>query len=165
MKTVTYFLVSLITLVALSSCVTSTKTKVDKPSVEAKGKAQTQQPEKKTQPKKTQSEKRAQKKDQSVGPKKTQSEKRAQKKNQIKKILKAKPQKDNITVKVKGMVCSFCAQGIEKQFKKFSELESIKVNLDTMEVDLKFKPGKSLSEETIKKVIVDAGFSFVGIKN
>ena len=72
--------------------------------------------------------------------------------------------KDKITVKVKGMVCSFCAQGIEKKFKGFNEVKSIQVNLDNMEVSLEFQPSQSLTEKQIKKAVVDSGFAFVEIK-
>ena len=68
-------------------------------------------------------------------------------------------------IKVEGMVCAFCAQGITKNFNKKEEVESTNVNLDKMEVTIKFKKGKSLSEDSIKKVITGAGFQFKGMKN
>lgn len=60
--------------------------------------------------------------------------------------------------KVKGMVCSFCAQGVEKAFRKRPEVESVRVDLDKKTVYLKFKEGKTLSDEEIKKLIGDAGY-------
>src|SRR5690606_17518109 len=54
---------------------------------------------------------------------------------------------ENLIVKVKGMVCAFCAQGVEKQFNSREEVETTKVNLDTMEVHVKLKKGKTLSED------------------
>lgn len=72
--------------------------------------------------------------------------------------------KDKLTLKVKGMVCAFCAQGIEKNFNKQKQVKSTKVNLDNMEVTIKLHPGKSLSEKKIKKIVTDAGFGFDGIK-
>lgn len=69
-----------------------------------------------------------------------------------------------VTVKVKGMVCSFCAQGIEKNFGQHKSVKSTKVDLDKMEVTIDLKPGASLSEKEIAKIIVDAGFSYEGIK-
>ena len=70
-----------------------------------------------------------------------------------------------ILIKVKGMVCAFCAQGIEKNFNKREEVKSTKVDLDKMEVLIELKNGKTLSEDTIKKIVTDAGFSYAGIQN
>lgn len=79
------------------------------------------------------------------------------------KILKTS--KEKITIKVNGMVCAFCAQGIEKNMGKREEVQSTQVDLEKMLVEIKFKKGKSLSEKIIKEIITDAGFKFVGVKN
>lgn len=66
------------------------------------------------------------------------------------------------TIKVKGMVCAFCAQGITKNFKSEKEVEDVKVDLDKMEVHLRFKKGQKLSRAKMKEIITGAGFDFVG---
>lgn len=63
-----------------------------------------------------------------------------------------------LTVGVKGMVCSFCAQGIEKTLKKHDEVEKVKVNLDEKIVVIKFKEGKDLSNEKVAEVLKNAGY-------
>ena len=68
------------------------------------------------------------------------------------------------TFKVKGMVCSFCAQGITKKFNEMENVKSVDVDLDTMEVKVSLKDGTSLTEKDAKKVIEDSGFSYEGIK-
>lgn len=73
--------------------------------------------------------------------------------------------KDLLVIKVKGMVCAFCAQGIKKNFNKQDEVKSTEVNLDNMEVTVQLKKNRTLSEEKIKKIVTDAGFSFSGLKN
>ena len=75
----------------------------------------------------------------------------------VKKVGKGK-----LVVKVMGMVCSFCAQGVEKNFNAREEVKTTKVDLDTMTVDITLKPGKSRDEKTIEKLIVDAGFAYGG---
>lgn len=75
-----------------------------------------------------------------------------------------KIKKDRILVKVKGMVCAFCAQGIEKKFNSLDEVSKTEVNLDKMEVLVHLHPNKSLTEAQIKKIITDSGFNFVGLK-
>lgn len=63
-----------------------------------------------------------------------------------------------LKVGVKGMVCAFCAQGIEKSFKKQPEVEKIKVSLENKYVLLTFKDGKSMPHEKIAAILKDAGY-------
>ncbi len=63
-----------------------------------------------------------------------------------------------LKVGVKGMVCAFCAQGIEKSFKKQPEIEKIKVSLENKYVLLTFKDGKSMPNEKIAAMLKDAGY-------
>ncbi len=63
-------------------------------------------------------------------------------------------------ISVKGMVCSMCAQGIEKKFKG-EGVESVHVDLDTKIVHL---TGKELTDETITKLITEAGYNVASIK-
>lgn len=65
----------------------------------------------------------------------------------------------DIHITVKGMVCSFCAQGIEKNFKKHKALDSIKVDLENNFVHLKLKPNENILDFEIQKSITDAGYS------
>lgn len=64
------------------------------------------------------------------------------------------------TVKVKGMVCSMCAQGIEKKFKS-AGMEKVHVNLDEKVVHLS---GKELTDAEITKIITEAGYNVAGIE-
>lgn len=63
-----------------------------------------------------------------------------------------------VETKVKGMVCSFCAQGVEKAFKQRPEVESVRVDLEKKAVYLRFKEGMTIPDEDIKKLIGDAGY-------
>lgn len=67
---------------------------------------------------------------------------------------------DNAEVKVsvKGMVCAFCAQGIEKKFMAQKEVESIEISLEKKYVKLKFKKGESLSNEKIIEILKESGY-------
>lgn len=67
-----------------------------------------------------------------------------------------------LTVGVKGMVCGFCAQGIEKKFKAEKEVESVNVNLENKFVKLKFKDGAiPLTNEKIAQILKDSGYEAV----
>ncbi len=67
------------------------------------------------------------------------------------------------TVTVKGMVCSFCAQGIEKKLKTFKEVQSVNVDLDTKKVVVQATDDKILTQDVLKKTIKDAGYDVVDI--
>lgn len=68
-----------------------------------------------------------------------------------------------ISVQVQGMVCSFCAQGIEKKFKALNDVEKIRVSLETKLVDIDTKDGRDISDEQIKKIIVESGYEVIKI--
>lgn len=61
-----------------------------------------------------------------------------------------------IDLKVKGMVCSFCAQGIEKNLKEIETVEKVDVNLDQGKVKIFVKEKTDL--KLIKEKIKDAGY-------
>lgn len=61
-------------------------------------------------------------------------------------------------ITVNGMVCAFCAQGIEKTLSKMPEAQAIYVNLDQKIVAVEAKKGSKLSLDKIKAGIVDAGY-------
>lgn len=69
----------------------------------------------------------------------------------------------DMQVDVEGMVCSFCAQGIEKKMKATEKVESVDVDMDKKMVYLKFKSKQSLNDEEITKVIVDSGVNVKSI--
>ncbi|WP_168196409.1 heavy-metal-associated domain-containing protein [Bdellovibrio sp. NC01] len=62
------------------------------------------------------------------------------------------------TVGVKGMVCSFCAQGITKKFKEQPEVENVDVSLENKYVKLTYKDGKTLSHDKIESLLKEAGY-------
>ncbi|UYL08276.1 cation transporter [Bdellovibrio sp. SKB1291214] len=62
------------------------------------------------------------------------------------------------TVGVKGMVCSFCAQGITKKFKEQPEVSNVEVSLEKKYVKLTYNDGKKLSHEKIETLLKDAGY-------
>jgi cation transport ATPase len=63
-----------------------------------------------------------------------------------------------IQAEVKGMVCAFCAQGIEKKFKGMSQTQDVYVNLKKRVVLVELKDQQGLTLDTFSKVIQDAGY-------
>ena len=69
-----------------------------------------------------------------------------------------------ISVKVNGMVCSMCAQGIQNKFSKIPAVKEIKVDLDTKVVSIITKDDKDLADSKIKEIITEAGYNFSTIE-
>ena len=69
----------------------------------------------------------------------------------------------DIDVKVKGMVCSFCVQGIEKKFKGESSVNNVKVNLDESLVSIWLKENQALSDDRIESLVKDSGYNVAEI--
>lgn len=77
-------------------------------------------------------------------------------KKQTSEVAPASPRE--IKVGVNGMVCAFCAQGIEKNFKSHKEVESVQVSLTDKFVKIRFKEGQRLDNAKIAEILKDAGY-------
>jgi mercuric ion binding protein len=71
---------------------------------------------------------------------------------------------EKISITVKGMVCSFCAQGIKKTFERKNGVEKVEVDLDKKIVTISSAQGATLSDDDIKKAIKDAGYEVLTIE-
>jgi copper chaperone CopZ len=68
---------------------------------------------------------------------------------------------DVAKVTVNGMVCAFCAQGIEKTIAKMPETKAVYVNLEQKLVAVEPKDGMKLDMKKIAAGITDAGYDVV----
>ena len=71
---------------------------------------------------------------------------------------------EEIAVRVNGMVCSFCAQGIIKKFKAQKPVEAVRVDLDTKLVHVTTKKDLPLDDAAIREVIEYAGYEVAAIE-
>ena len=71
---------------------------------------------------------------------------------------------NTVKVTVNGMVCSFCAQGIEKRISKISATKDVFVDLKKKTVAVEAKDGQVLDAKAISAEIVDAGYDVVKIE-
>ena len=62
-----------------------------------------------------------------------------------------------IEVTVKGMVCSFCSQGMTKKFNE-EKVKSINVDLAKHLVTIELNENQELSNEKITKILTDSGY-------
>ncbi|TWO72993.1 heavy-metal-associated domain-containing protein [Caenimonas sedimenti] len=68
---------------------------------------------------------------------------------------------NSVKATVNGMVCAFCAQGIEKSIAKMDATKAVFVDLKSKVVLVEAKDGKTLDEKAIGAAIVDAGYDVV----
>ena len=71
---------------------------------------------------------------------------------------------ETIEMDVNGLVCAFCAQGIEKSLKIFPATQSVYVSLEHRIVAVELKPGLDIADAQLKKAIKDAGYTLVAIR-
>ena len=79
-------------------------------------------------------------------------------------LAQANDETEDIRIFVEGMVCSFCVQGVEKQFTKQDAIEKIEVDLEDSLVSVWLKENQDLSDETINKLIKDSGYNVESIE-
>jgi len=63
-------------------------------------------------------------------------------------------------MRVDGLACPFCAYGIEKKLKAIEGTTNINVALDKGLVSVDMGEGKALTEEQMKKLFNDSGFTY-----
>ncbi len=63
-----------------------------------------------------------------------------------------------IKATVNGMVCAFCAQGIEKRLSKLPATQAVYVDLKRKIVAVEVKEGQTLDTKVISAEIVEAGY-------
>jgi mercuric ion binding protein len=69
-----------------------------------------------------------------------------------------------IQVTVNGLVCAFCAQGIEKKLRKFPATAEVVVNLEHRLVAVALKDGQDISDADLRKALTDAGYTVKSIE-
>lgn len=68
-----------------------------------------------------------------------------------------------IRIDIDGLVCAFCAQGIEKKLKKHAATDKVFVSLEQKVVLVKLKEGQDIADDKVKADITDAGYALRGI--
>jgi copper chaperone CopZ len=78
-------------------------------------------------------------------------------------LLASAAQAGTIEMKVYGLVCAFCAQGIEKTLRKNAATEDVVVSLENKLVAIGTKDGADISDEELTRALTDAGYDVKGI--
>jgi copper chaperone CopZ len=71
---------------------------------------------------------------------------------------------DTIKATVNGMVCSFCAQGIEKSLMGMPQTKAVFIDLKKKIVAVEAKDGQKLDSKKITAEIKDAGYDVVKLE-
>jgi copper chaperone CopZ len=71
---------------------------------------------------------------------------------------------ESVKVTVNGMVCAFCAQGIEKRLTKLPVTKAVFVDLKQRTVAVEAKDGQKLDNQLISSEITDAGYDVVKLE-
>jgi copper chaperone CopZ len=69
-----------------------------------------------------------------------------------------------IEMKVYGLVCGFCAQGIEKTLRKKPATADVFVSLENQLVAIETREGSDLSDAELTKALTDSGYDVKGIQ-
>lgn len=78
-------------------------------------------------------------------------------------LLAASAHAATIEMTVNGLVCAFCAQGIEKTLRKNPATADVVVSLENRLVAVAMKPGADIAEDTLRKALEDAGYDVKAI--
>ncbi len=72
---------------------------------------------------------------------------------------------DSLKFTVHGMVCAFCAQGIERRLSKLGVTQDIYVDLKRKIVAVQAREGQVLNGPALAAEIVEAGYAVVKIES
>ena len=76
----------------------------------------------------------------------------------------ASVQAATIEMNVNGLVCAFCAQGIEKQLRKFPATDDVVVSLEQKLVAVALKDGLDIADAELRRALTNAGYTVKSIQ-
>lgn len=68
-----------------------------------------------------------------------------------------------IELTVNGLVCGFCAQGIEKTLRRNTATDDVFVSLENRLVAVATKPDADIPDDVLRKALQDAGYDVKAI--
>lgn len=69
-----------------------------------------------------------------------------------------------VEMTVDGLVCAFCAQGIEKKLRKLDATDEVFVSLESKLVALTLKEGQDVTDAALTELLRDAGYTLKSVK-
>jgi copper chaperone CopZ len=68
-----------------------------------------------------------------------------------------------VKMEVNGMVCAFCAQGIEKKLRAMAPTRDVLVSLEKRVVAVALKEGQDIPDATLTSSLKDSGYDVTSI--
>ncbi len=72
---------------------------------------------------------------------------------------KAEDMSAEISIRVDGLTCPFCAYGLEKKLKRLDGAEKIHIDIEKGIAHIQLVEGKKMEEKDLKQAVEDAGFT------
>lgn len=79
-------------------------------------------------------------------------------------LLASGAQAATVEMTVNGLVCGFCAQGIEKRLRKFPATADVLVSLERRLVAVGLRDGGDISDAALTAALEDAGYAVKAIR-
>jgi len=79
-------------------------------------------------------------------------------------LFNVRAQAGTIEMKVNGLVCGFCAQGIEKTLRRNAATADVLVSLENRLVAVSTKEGADIPDADLRKALTDAGYEVKAIE-
>jgi copper chaperone CopZ len=79
-------------------------------------------------------------------------------------LASASAQAATIEMNVSGLVCAFCAQGIEKQLRKFPATADVIVSLEQKLVAVALRDGQDIPDSELRRALTNAGYTIKAIQ-
>lgn len=68
-----------------------------------------------------------------------------------------------ILVNVNGLVCAFCAHGIQRALSGEAATDQVDVDLEAGRVTIDLKPEGDIPDDRLRELLTDAGYTVTGI--
>lgn len=79
-------------------------------------------------------------------------------------LIAGTAQAGTIEMKVYGLVCGFCAQGIEKTLRRMPATEDVVVSLDDRLVAVSTRPGQDIPDQALREALSASGYDVKAIE-
>ena len=70
----------------------------------------------------------------------------------------------SVRLKVDGMVCPFCAYGLEKRLEQIASIDEVLIRISDGLVQIRTKRDQELTDEVLADVVKKSGFSLIEIE-
>ena len=70
-----------------------------------------------------------------------------------------------IEMNINGLVCAFCAQGIEKKLRKLPATADVLVSFEQHLVAIALKDGQDIADADLRRAMTDAGYTVTAIRH